>query len=80
MENKCRIIDSKVHDDRRSKAENPMVHALSGHWPFGLSKLNLKQSSLRRARSSNLTIASWLAELVIANGAEITRIGGGVKI
>jgi len=41
-----------------------MVHALSGQWPFGKSKLDLKQSSLRRFRSSNLKLASWRAELV----------------
>jgi len=43
-----------------------MAHALSGQWPFGKSKLDLKQSSLRRARSSNLKVASWLAELEAA--------------
>ena len=62
--NEFRIIDSKVGDDHRSKAENPMVHALSGHWSFGKSILDLKQSSLRRVRSSNLKLASWRAELV----------------
>ena len=41
-----------------------MAHALSGHWPFGKSKLDLKQSSLRQARSSDLKFSSWLAELV----------------
>jgi hypothetical protein len=41
-----------------------MVHALSGQWPFGKSKLDLKHSSLRRVRSSNLKLASWCAELV----------------
>jgi hypothetical protein len=46
-------------------AENPMVHALSCQWPFGESKLDLKQSSLRRARSNNLKLASWRAELVV---------------
>jgi hypothetical protein len=44
---KYRLIDNKVGDDHRSYAENPMVHALSGQWPFGKSKLDLKQSSLR---------------------------------
>jgi hypothetical protein len=29
------IIDSKVGDEHRSFAENPMAHALSGQWPFG---------------------------------------------
>jgi hypothetical protein len=38
-------------------AENPMAHALSGQWPLGKSKLDLKQSSLRRAKSSNLKLA-----------------------
>jgi hypothetical protein len=33
--NEYRIIDSKVGDDHRSLAENPMAHALSGKWPFG---------------------------------------------
>jgi hypothetical protein len=41
-----------------------MAHALLGQWPFGKSKLDLKQSSLRRVRSSNLKLASWRAELV----------------
>jgi hypothetical protein len=41
-----------------------MVHALSCQWPFGESKLDLKQSSLRRVRSNNLKLASWRAELV----------------
>jgi hypothetical protein len=58
------IIDSKVGDDHKSLAENPMVHALSGPWPFGKSKLDLKQSSLRRVRSSDLKLASWRGELV----------------
>jgi hypothetical protein len=53
-----------VGNDHRSAAENPMAHALSGEWPFGQSKLYLKQSSLRRLRSSNLKLASWRAELV----------------
>jgi len=35
MANKYRIMDNKVGDDHRSKDENPMVHALSGQWPFG---------------------------------------------
>ena len=64
MANECSVIDSKVGNDLRSKAENPMVHALSGQWPFGKSKLDLKQSSLRRVRSSYLQLASWRAELV----------------
>jgi hypothetical protein len=34
-------------DDDRSWAENPMAHELLGQWPFGKSKLDLKQSSLR---------------------------------
>jgi hypothetical protein len=42
------IIDNKVGYDLRSLAENPMAHALSGRWPFGQSKLDPKQSSLRR--------------------------------
>jgi hypothetical protein len=58
------IIDSKVVEDHRSLAENPMAHALSGQWSFGKSKLDFKQSSLRRVRSSNLKLASWRAELV----------------
>jgi hypothetical protein len=66
MANECRIIDNKVGDDHRSKAENPMVHALSCQWPFGKSKLDLKQSSLRRVRSNNLKLASWRAALVVA--------------
>jgi hypothetical protein len=41
------IIDIKVGDDHRSQAENVMVHALTCQWPFGKSKLDLKQSSLR---------------------------------
>jgi len=45
-----------------------MVHALSGQWPYGKSKLDLKQSSLRRVRSSNLNLASWRAELVGVGG------------
>jgi hypothetical protein len=64
MANECRIIDSKVGDDHRSKAENPMAHALSGQWPFGKSKRDLKQSSLRRVRSSDLKLAPWRVELV----------------
>jgi hypothetical protein len=39
------IIDSKVGDEHKSLAENPMAHALSDPWPFGKSKLDLKQSS-----------------------------------
>jgi hypothetical protein len=68
------IIDRKVIDDHRSKAENPMTHALSGQWPFGWSKQDLKQSSLRQARSTYLTIVTWIAELAAAgtsfNGVE----------
>ena len=64
MAKKCRIIDSKVGGDRRSSAENPMIYALSCQWPFGESKLDLKQSSLRRVKSNNLKLASWRAELV----------------
>jgi hypothetical protein len=60
------IIDSKVGDDHRSLADNYMVHALSGQWPFGQSKLDLEQSSLRRLRSSNLKLASWRGELVLS--------------
>jgi hypothetical protein len=52
----------RVHN--RRYAENLMVLALSGQWPFGKLKLDLIQSSLRRVRSSNLKLASWLAELV----------------
>ena len=44
-----------------------MVHVLSGHWRFGYSKLDLKLSSLRQVRSSDLKLASWLAELVAIN-------------
>jgi hypothetical protein len=29
------IIDNKMGDDHRILAENPIVHALSGRWPFG---------------------------------------------
>jgi hypothetical protein len=29
------FIDSKVFDDHRSQAENPMAHAISGQWPLG---------------------------------------------
>jgi hypothetical protein len=36
------IIDSKVVDDHRSLAKNPMARALSGQWHFGQSKLDLK--------------------------------------
>ena len=43
VERKYRIIDNKVSDDHRSQAKNPMVHALSGQWPFGQSKLDVKQ-------------------------------------
>jgi hypothetical protein len=64
MANECRIIDNKVGGDHRSLAENPMAHALSSQWPFGKSKLDLKQSSLRRVRSNNLKLASWRAALV----------------
>ena len=64
MANKYRIIDNKVGDDHRSLAENPMASALSGQWPFGKSKLDRKQSSLRRVRSGNLKLASWRAGLV----------------
>ena len=67
MANECRIIDNKVGGDHRSLAENSMVHALSCQWPFGESKLDLKQSSLRRVRSNNLKLASWRAELVTYN-------------
>jgi hypothetical protein len=51
MANKYRIIDRKVGDNHQSLAEKPMVYALSGQWPCGLSKLDAKQSSLRRVRS-----------------------------
>jgi hypothetical protein len=64
MANECRIIDNKMGGDHQSSAENPMIHALSCQWPFGESKLDLKQSSLRRVRSNNLKLASWRAELV----------------
>jgi hypothetical protein len=59
------IIDKKVGDDHRSLAKNPMIHALSGQLPFGKLKLDLKQSSFRRVRSSNLKLASWRGELVV---------------
>jgi hypothetical protein len=62
------IIDKKVDDDHRSLAENHITHALSGQWPFGKSKLDLKQSSLKRARSSNLNLASWCAKLLAEVG------------
>jgi hypothetical protein len=62
--NEYTIIDRKVGDDHRSYAENPMAHALSGQWCCGSSKLDVKQSSLRRVKWSNLTIVSWRAELV----------------
>ena len=62
--NEYMIIDTKVGDDHRSLAENQMVHAIPGQWPFGQSKLDLKQSSLKRVRSNNLKLASWRAELV----------------
>jgi len=65
------IIDSKVGDDHRSKDENPMAYAPSGQWPFDYSKLDLKQSSLRRVRSSNLKQASWQAELVAAGTGRV---------
>ena len=64
MANECRIIDNKLGDDHRSLAENPMALALSCQWPFGKTKLDLKQSSLRRIRSDNLKLASLRAELV----------------
>ena len=74
MANECRIIDNKVGGDHRSSAENPMVHALSRQWPFGESKLDLKQSSLRRVRSNNLKLASWRAELVFSP-SKISGVG-----
>ena len=77
MANECRIIDSKVGGDQRSLAENPMIHALSCQWPFGKSKLHLKQSSLRRIRSNNLKLASWRAELVSNHDISslVTKVG-----
>jgi hypothetical protein len=66
MANECRIIDIKVGGDHRSSAENPMAHALSCQRPFGESKLDFKQSSLRRVRSNNLKLAYWRAVLVRA--------------
>jgi hypothetical protein len=60
------IIDNMVGDDHRSSAENPMTHALSCQRPFCKSKLDLKQSSLRRVRSNNLKLASLRAALVLA--------------
>ena len=75
MANECRIIDRKVGGDDQSLAENPMVHALSCQWPFGESKLDLKQSSLKRVRSNNLKLASWRAELVqVDQNLEGTKI------
>jgi hypothetical protein len=53
------IIGKKLGDGHWSWAENPMAHALSCQWPFGKSKLDFKQSSLRRVRSNNLKLASW---------------------
>ena len=78
MANECRIIDNKVGGDHRSSAENPMVHALSCQWPFGESKLDLKQSSLRRVRSNNLKLASWLATLVrpLEQAYQLKHVGG----
>jgi len=52
--NEYQIIGSMVCDDRRSEAGNLFAHAISGWWSFGLSKLDLKQSSFRRDRSSIL--------------------------
>ena len=74
MANECRIIDNKVGGDLRSSAENPMVHALPCQWPFGESKLDLKQSSLRRVRSNNLKLASWLATLVALDAVGPWRV------
>jgi hypothetical protein len=51
-----------------------MVHAPSGQWPFGKSKLYLKQSSLRRVRSSNLKLAPLRAELVRGFTTEVLRV------
>jgi hypothetical protein len=45
-----------------------MVHVLSFQWPFGMSKLDPKQSSLRRVRSNNPKLASWRAALVAQRG------------
>ena len=73
MANEFKIIDSKVGGDHRSLAENPMVHALSCQWPFGKSKLDLKQSLLRRVRSNNLKLASWRAELVTKSTKKSTN-------
>ena len=68
-------------DDHRSKAENPMAHALSRQWPFGKSKLDLKKSSLRRVRLNNLKLAPWRAELVASVApAEAGSIGSTVSV
>jgi hypothetical protein len=49
-----------------------MGRELLGQWPFGKSKLDLKQSSLRRVRSSNLKLAYFLLVfwLLIQNTAD----------
>jgi hypothetical protein len=63
----CKIFISKARKWLTMSLDNlsnTSWHALSGQWPFGKSKLDLKQSSLRRVRSSNLKLASWRAELV----------------
>ena len=63
-------------DDHRSLAENPFAHALLGHWRFGQSKLDVKQSSLRRVRSSNIKCASCLATLVAFS---FLQLKGGIE-
>jgi hypothetical protein len=73
MASDSRIIDSKVGNAHRRYAKNPTARALSGKWPLGKSKSDLKQSSLRRVRSSYLKLASWRAELVAFVTARLSK-------